>query len=56
MSKIMKATELAELLVQAINTPEQMPWTAIKGLSSDTAYKVLLRDIGFLVGSQSFRS
>ena len=49
MSKIIKATELADLLVQAINAPEQMPWAAIKGLSTDAAYKALLRDVGFLV-------
>lgn len=49
MSKIMTDTEMAGLLVQAITHPEQMPRALVKGMSTDTAYKALLRDLGYLV-------
>jgi hypothetical protein len=50
MSKIIKDTEIAEILVQAINNPEQTPWALVaKGITPDAAYKALLRDLGYLV-------
>lgn len=47
MSKIIKDTEIAEILVLAINNPEQTPWALVaKGITPDAAYKALLRDLG----------
>jgi hypothetical protein len=50
MSKIIKDTEVADCLVQAINHPEQMAWAlVVKGMTPDAAYRALLRDLGYLV-------
>ncbi|NOU22157.1 MAG: hypothetical protein HOO93_10280 [Methyloglobulus sp.] len=49
MSKIIKDTEIAHLLMQAITHPKQAPWASVNGMSADAAYKALLRDLGYLV-------
>ena len=49
MSKIIKDTEIAHLLLQSIAHPEQAPWASVNGMSTDAAYKALLRDLGYLV-------
>lgn len=48
MSKIITDTEIAEILVQSIHNPELMPWASV-GMTTDTAYKAFIRDLGFLV-------
>jgi hypothetical protein len=49
MSKIIKDTEIAGLLVQAINNPEQTSWASVNGITPNSAYRTFLRDLGYLV-------
>jgi hypothetical protein len=49
MSKIIKDTEIAGLLMQAIKNPEQTSWASVQGITPDAAYRTLLRDLGYLV-------
>ena len=49
MSKIIKDTEVAGLLVQVINNPGQTSWASVEGITPEAAYRALLRDLGYLV-------